>query len=350
MNTRSAVTLRDVADAVGVSRQVVATVLTGKGSARASSDTRDRIVKAAAEMGYRPHGAARTLATGKTRTIELQAHSVGDQLYRMPRHHLPVWGAVAEVCQERDYRLLLVSRQNETSEAPLRNLFERNVDALILLGATVLRVLETAHDNGIPSMCINPEMARELLVEAGYEVVDFDNSAGVRMALEHLVQLGHRHIGFVRGRATNQDFEERWRAYWRFMIEHGLPVQMEWVWENIPGYVNGLQVGRQVLAARHRPTAILAACDALALGVMHVLLEAGLNIPNDLSIIGFDDTESAPIIYPGLTTVRLDWVGLGRLGADRLFDRLAHPQGPASPSLHRYPVELILRQSCAPLR
>ncbi len=344
---KRSVTLRDIAEAVGVSRQVVATVLAGHGSARAGEETRERIVKAAAEMGYRPHGPARSLATGRTHTIELQSHSIGRLPFHMPWHHMAVWSAVSEVCREHSYQLLLVSREDEQKEISLRNLYERNVDGVILMGVSDLSVLQTAREASIPVICVNPEMARDLLVEAGFSVVDFDNVTGIKLAIQNLRDLGHTKIGFVRGRASNQDFEERWRAYWKIMNACGLQIRQEWTWETMPTFSGGHQVGRQFLAMRgERPTAVLAACDALALGMLNVLLEAGVSVPEEVSLMGFDDVEAASIVFPGLSTVHLDWMGLGRMGAERLFDMLSAPNGTFVPTLTRFPVHLMHRRSC----
>lgn len=342
-----AVTLQDVAKAVGVSRQVVATVLTGQGSARAGMETREKILAVAREMGYSPHASARSLATGKSRNIELQAHAVGDSIHHLPIHHLPLWSVAAQVCQEQEYNLLVTSPHAKGQEALTRNLSQRNVDALLLLGVNDLAIAEQARRANIPAICVNPEMDAGVIAQSGYEVINFDNTAGIHAAIDYLVHLGHRDIGFLRGESRNSDFSERWAAFLAAMNVHGLPVRPEWVWHARPIVSAGEELGAQFLAQCPRPTAILAANDNLALGLQRSLLAHGLRIPEELSIMGFDDIEASSIVYPGLTTVRLDWTAMGRMATEHLLARLNEETEPPLGEI-RFPLNLVERQSCRP--
>lgn len=340
-----AITLKNIAHAVGVSPQVVAAVLTGRGTARSSTDTRNRILTVAAEMGYSPNASARSLATGKSWNIELQAHSYGDALYHVPQHHLPLWAAVSQYCQEHKYNLLLATRYANDEQALLRNLTQRNVDAVMVLGASERSVLEAVQLEGVPTLCVNPEMSPSTLAEAGYHVINFDNAAGVRVAIEYLIGLGHQEIGFVRGRSRNSDFTERWDAFRETMDRHGLPIRDTWVWQASPRLQCGEEVGKQILSQERWPTAILAANDNLALGILRTLLAADVRVPRDISLVGFDDIDASSIVYPGLTTVRLDWHGMGLLAAERLLSVL-QTGVPLMPEERRYPLHLVERQSC----
>lgn len=344
------VTLRDIADSVGVSRQVVATVLSGRGSARASAETRSRILAAARALNYQPNASARSLATGKTCNIELQAHVRGDSLYHLPQHHLPLWASIAMYCQERRHNLLLASRRSAHDEGLFRNLRARNVDGLVVLAVAEYAVLEEARSAGIPVVCCTPTLPSRELAQSGYEVVNFDNAGGVSSAVEYLVALGHRAIGFVKGQSLHYDFEERWRAYQAAMTHNGLTVNPAWVWQAIPRLEGGEAVGAQVCAVRERPTAILTANDNLALGLMRTLQAGGVRVPEEISVMGFDNTDSARVVWPGLTTVHLDWRALGTMAADRLFAAMsADPSTAGAPLEHRYPVTLVERQSVRPL-
>jgi DNA-binding LacI/PurR family transcriptional regulator len=345
-----AVTLRDIADSVGVSRQVVATVLSGRGSARAGAETRTRILAAARALNYQPNASARSLATGKTCNIELQAHVRGDSLYHLPQHHLPLWASVAMYCQERHHNLILASRRSARDEGLFRNLRARNLDGLVILAVADYAVLEEARSSGIPVVCCTPTLPSRELAQADFEVVNFDNAGGIRAAVEYLVSLGHRDIGFVQGQSFHHDFEERWRAFQSAMADHGLALSADRVWQAIPRLEGGEAVGAQVCAARSRPTAILAASDNLALGLMRTLQAGGVRVPGEISVMGFDNTDAARVVWPGLTTVHLDWRALGTMAADRLFAAMnGDPATTGAVREHRYPVTLIERQSCRPL-
>ncbi|MDX1933456.1 MAG: LacI family DNA-binding transcriptional regulator [Capsulimonadales bacterium] len=342
-----AVTLKDIAESVGVSRQVVAGVLTGSGTARAGQETRERILAAAREMGYFPNASARSLATGRVRTVELQTHAPGTGVNHLPLHHLPLWSAIAQRCQERHYNLILSHRTDNDSQPLLRNLQARNTDGLILLGVRDEVVPRAAREAGIPALCATPSLMGDDLANRGYTVVNFDNAGGVRQLMDHLVARGHRRIGYVRGPSLHSDFEERWLAFLDGLQRHGMEYRPEWVWEAVPLIQGGQEAGSAIASLSDRPTAILTANDSQALGLYASLQQAGIRVPEDISLVGFDDSDSARFLYPELTTVQLDWFGMGWTVAGMLLDVLEDPDNAKRllPGMTRLPVPFLDRGS-----
>ena len=166
--------------------------------------------------------------------------------------------------------------------------------------------------------CGCPVVRVDILGASGCPVVAFDNAGGIELALRHLLKLGHRDIGFA-GSSANPSFRERRLAYYAGMTEAGLPVNPEWQYEG-PGHIKDVDAGiRHILRRKHRPTAFLCASDYFAMGVLQAAQTLGLRTPLDLSVVGFDDVDAAPLVTPPLTTVRVPKIQLGACAADLLL-------------------------------
>jgi DNA-binding LacI/PurR family transcriptional regulator len=327
--------MADVAARAGVSHQTVSRVINGHPSV--APDTRERVQRAIAELGYRPNLAARALVTGSTRTIGLVSVKI-DQ-YGPAQTMLGLESAARAAGYSVSVAILDHATAGAVREAVDR-FVAQSVDAVVALStyddaAEALRSLDTA----VPLVAVQVGGAEDR------PAVGVDQVMGARLATRHLLALGHRTVHHVSGPADSQEARGRvagWRAE---LASAGAPVP-----EPIPGDwtpASGYAAGRQ-LAARMRAgedvTAVFTANDQMALGLLAALHEDDLSVPCDVSLVGFDDLPEAPYFTPPLTTVRQDFAELGRRGVQLVLARLR------GEDLHPDAVqpELIVRASTAP--
>lgn len=335
---RKSPTIKDVARAVGVSAQTVSAVVNNKPDI--TSETRARVLAAIEQLGYRPYSVARSLRTRQTRTIALVVSDIA-------RPSLAMVASVAEDCAHSSgYSLVLYNTHDDSEREAnyIHTAMQRWVDGVLFISAgdrmTGLNTLQAA---GIPTVAIDriPEHYTG-------PSVTLDNIKAGRMAAEHLLDLGHAHIGHLGGPMELRIARERLVGFQQAIKARGLepgPCATgpgSWVCE--AGYV----AMQKLLAHRPRPTAIFAANDYMAIGAMHAADEAGLRIPDDLSIVGLDDIEVAAFQIPPLTTVRQSFTELAMLGVQVLLDILAGKE-PAQTQVVLEPA-LIVRKSTAEIK
>ncbi len=291
------VSMAMVAGRAGVSGQTVSRVVNG--SPRVDPATRARVEKAMAELGYRPHRAARALRTGRTQTIGLVVTTlatVGNS--RMLQ-------ATAEAAEERGYALLLVTAGDTVSDA-FERLRDQGVDGAIVLNEA--SALTTAEDR--------PEGLRLVVVDApaesGLRVVHSDHAGGAAAATSRLLSLGHQNVWHLAGPADSFAASERERGWRETLESEGLTpnpvVRGDWSAES--GYA---VVGDLIDA-----TAVFSANDQMALGLIRGFAEQGRIVPDQVSVIGFDDVPDAANYRPPLTTVRQDFTALAVAAVDAL--------------------------------
>ena len=199
------------------------------------------------------------------------------------------------------------------------------------------------------SACGCPVILVDILGVDGPPVVVIDNVGGAQHALDHLLALGHRDIGFV-GNPDNPSFRERHVVYLGGLLEAGLKARPEWLYRG-SGHIRDIAAGLQpMLMGRRRPTALFCACDHYAIGALEAAQLAGLSVPRDLSVIGFDDVEAASLTTPPLTTIRVPKIQLGACAADLLLRLTAHERAPEilQHCEVRCRTELIVRDSTGP--
>lgn len=336
---RKQATSRDVAARAGVSRTTVSFVLNDVPGMKISEDTRHRVLRAARELNYYPTAAARSLASGKTHRIGLIL-GVG-QTRLAADAFLPTFlqGVTASVHQ-RGYLLVLQLAEDVPShEAYTRLIREQQVDGLILSGPRL-------DDPLLPQL----EKERFPLILHGrmngcdFPQVDVDNRAGAYQATTHLIGLGHQRIGFISNAPlVYSGAQERFSGYKQALGEHDiafderLMVTAQFLPET------GQAAMEKLLALPHRPTAVFAASDVVAIGAMSAIQAAGLRIPDDMAIVGFDDIFLAAHTIPPLTTVRVPAYGLGWTAAEILITLIEGDEKVSSVFLE---TGLVVRESC----
>ncbi|WP_232498116.1 LacI family DNA-binding transcriptional regulator [Agromyces humatus] len=294
-----AATIFDVARLAGVSHQTVSRVLNDLPNVRPA--TRARVEQAIKQLRYVPSPAARALVTRRTRTLGLIVTGAPD--------YGPSSTALYfnEAARDARYTVITASMR-ETDAASMRStaelLVRQNVEAIVLIAAE--RAALDALDGielGVPVVAVASEERGAL------HRVWLDQYTGARLAVDHLIGLGHREIRHIAGPSNAMDAAERVRGWAATLGEHGLPAREPLVgdWSPGSGYMHG-----RTLASDSEMTSVFVSNDQMALGVMHAFAEAGLSVPGDVSIVGFDDIPEAAFFAPPLTTLRQDFVGLGR--------------------------------------
>lgn len=329
-------TIKEVADLAGVSVQTVSMVINDKPGV--TDKTRARVLAAVQTLGYRPFSVGRSLRTRKTRTLALvisdianpsfaKMASSAEQLAHTHGYSLVVYNTQDDVAREADY---------------IRKAIDRWIDGILFVAAQdEVDGLNTLLAANLPVVVIDR-------IPAGYSgpSITLDNIAAGRMAVEHLIELGHRHIAHISGPRSLRLVRERLQGFCETLDAHGLscpPTHLgEGNWECESGYL----AMQRILAAGPRPTALFAANDRMAIGAIRSAQEAGLCVPADISFVGLDDIEVSAYQNPPLTTVRQSFTDLATLGVSMLLD-LIQQTTPENPQAVIRP-ELIVRQSTAP--
>jgi len=323
------VSMADVAARAGVSGQTVSRVVNG--SPRVDPETRVRVETAMADLGYRPHRAARALRTGRTQTLGLVVStlaSVGNS--RMLQ-------AVADAAASRGYALTVVTLGADGDvSAAFERLGEQGVDGAIVLNEATARVRD-ADVTGAGLRLVVVDSPRD----DRFGVVETDHAGGAASAVAHLLGLGHRTVHHLAGPAGSFAADERERGWREALAASGLPapdlVRGDWT------SASGRGAASTLLAAQ--ATAVFAANDQMALGLLRGIAEAGGEIPGDVSVVGFDDVADAADYRPPLTTVHQDFDALGARAVAALVDAI---ETGAPTSFETVPTRLVVRDSTGP--
>ncbi|MFF0072516.1 LacI family DNA-binding transcriptional regulator [Streptomyces sp. NPDC005494] len=299
----------DVARHAGVSGQTVSRVANGRSNVGAA--TRERVLASMRELGYRPNSAARALRSGQFR-------SIGVIVFTLTSYgNLRTLEAVAAAATERRYTITLMPLERPTHadvDVALDRLGEQAVDGVIvLIESHLIGAAEAQLRRGIPVVTVDARVA-------GHSpVVDTDQVAGARLATEHLLGLGHETVWHVAGPRDSDSAGLRLRGWRETLRAHGRPVPppLHGDWYSDSGYAAGRR-----LAAEPGVTAVFAANDQMALGVLRALTEARLRIPEDVSVAGFDDMPEAGNFIPPLTTVHQDFAAIGRTAVRALVQEI----------------------------
>lgn len=330
---------QDVAERARVSRTTVSFVLNDVPGVKISDETRQRVLEAARELDYYPTAAARSLASGKTRRIGLILGEGQDRL--AADAFLPTFlqGVTASVHQHGYLLMLQLSEDVPSHEAYSRLIREQQVDGLILSGPR--------YDDPLLGQLAEERFPLILHGQlSGYDLpfVDVDNTAGAYQAVQHLLALGHRRIGFISNAPLfYSGSQERFDGYKKALAEHNLPLDPELVRTATFLPQSGQAAMKDLLHLLDRPTAVFAASDVVAFGAMSAIHQAGLCIPEDMAIVGFDDIFLAAHSQPPLTTVRVPAYGLGWTAAETLIGLIEGDEDVTSTTLES---ELIIRASC----
>lgn len=334
------ITIDEVAKLAYVSRSVVSRVLNNHSNV--SDEARRRVQEVIDKYGYTPSRAARSLVTNRSYEISVLGPRGNDEVIANGFWSLLLLG-ISETSIRRGYfvSLSMISTDMECA-INRRILTGHHFDGYVLVSKQIVDlVAPSLLGRGIPGIVVGHHPQRPDL-----SYVDVDNSGGVREATEYLAGLGHRRIGVITGDMETQETRDRFAGYLRAMRAAGLTVEPGLIVEGDYSERSGFAAMNRLLAGAERPTAVLCMCDAMAVGAILALHEAGLSVPGDCSVVGFDDLPFASFTHPPLTTIRQPIYEMGGLVAGILIDAI---EGIRSRPAHRkLDVQLVMRQTCAP--
>ncbi len=331
-------TIVDVAKAAGVHPSTVSRVLNDRADASVREETRRRVVRTAQRLGYRPSALARSLRLKRTLTLGMLVPDITNPFFS------PIIKGAEDAARERGYNLILCNSEDlpEREATYLRVLRERQVDGVLIASSRMADTTITAlRREGFPFVLLNrgARGAEDLAVVV-------DNHGAAAHVIAYLAGLGHRRVAHIAGPQTTTTGVERAAGVAAAVREHALASDAELTVEAEAFSEDaGYRATRTLLDLREPPTAIFGANDLITIGALRAAREAGVRIPEAVSLVGFNDIPLAGLLEPALTTVHVPQLEMGREGARLLIDRLKGRQlGPARVVL---PTALIVRASSA---
>jgi LacI family transcriptional regulator len=329
------VTLKTIANHLGLTPGTVSAVLNDSPAARSIPEhTKNRIIEAAQTFNYRPNFFARTLRLRRTYTIGVIAEEIGDA------YGAVVISGIEEYLRKNNYFFLTVIHRHDPKllQTYAQMLLTRGVEGFITTDTSLAEKL------ALPTVAV----AGHQQVEGVTNIV-LDHKRAAHLALEHLKSLGHEDIAFIKGQTLSSDSAPRWNAICEvaqeinIRIRPELTIQLEGI-DSTPGI--GYPFAKQLLARKQPFTALFAYNDISAIGAMWAFHEAGLRVPGDISVVGFDDIPGAAFANPGLTTVRQPLLRMGQIAAQTVVD-IIEGRGEYVPEIAIEP-EFVVRESTGP--
>lgn len=324
--------IKDVAKKAGVSISTVSRVINQSKPVKAK--TKERVLEAIEELGYRPNAIARSLKVKHTQSIGIMVPDIANQFYP------EVVRGIEDVANMYDYTIFLCNTDldQEKEIQYFAELEEKQVDGLIFMGNLISEHLaKQISDSEIPVVLIGTQ-------HAGLPSVTIDNVRAAKDAVGLLIVQGHQRIGVITGKMKDPIMgKARLEGYREALQEAELPWKSELVVEGGYRFKSGYEGARQLIMLEEVPTAIFVASDEMAIGAMRAILEKGLRIPEDVAVIGFDNVDMSGKVYPSLTTVGQPMYEMGAIGMRLLTKYLQGENVAASNVILEY--ELIQRES-----
>ena len=334
-------TLEEVARLAGVSRSTVSRVINDQPNVR--PEVRERVWQVAREVGYQPHAAARSLVTSRTHVIGMVIPEAVTTLFTDPFFPLLLRGAT-EACNSHQYQLML---SLFTASADRQDIYQRILRSGYLDGAIVASaslddpLISDLLRDRIPFVSVGRHPNKPV------HYVDADNVSGARMAVEHLIRLGHRRIATITGPLDMIAGQERLSGYRQALEARGIPVEEELIVEGDFTEASGTAGMQRLLPVS--PSAVFVASDMMAIGALRSLRQADRQVPQDIALVGFDDIPIASAIVPALTTVRQPIERMGSMAVEVLLSVLEDSSGEEALAQRIVlPTELVIRASCGP--
>ncbi|MDY7041678.1 MAG: LacI family DNA-binding transcriptional regulator [Chloroflexota bacterium] len=329
------VTIKEVAEAAGVSIKTVSRVVNGH--SEVADETRQRVQQVISDLGYQPNTMARSLVQGRSNTVGVVIPRSAGYIFSHPFFNEVLRG-IAEVLGENNLNLLLHLAYHDTPYVQLYK--QRRVDGLIFMSVSLGDPnLEGLLESEAP--CVFTCRIAEQDNPTSW--VDADFAGGVAKAAEHLFSLGHRRIGLLAGPTDLVSVLLRVKGYRQALQDNGVQVSEDWVLHGDFSSESGRALATTLMAQCH-PSAIICGDDMMAIGAIQGLQELGYRVPDDVSVVGFDDVNMARFATPPLTTVRQDTHKKGRLAAKTLIE-IINGSSDTTPTQIALETTLVVRQS-----
>lgn len=329
-----AATIIDVARLCGYSKATVSRAYASPETV--SEKTREKVYAAAKQLNYAPNAIARAMVRQRTENIAFIIHEKQYPAILNPFYSVALEAAMQEGTR-RNYSLFITT--NQDMQLPNGEVcIKKHMDGVIFAGEAAPSAIEEFRRQNIPVVLLNHRIDMERLL-----CVTADHFHGAVAAADYLYQQGHRRIGLLAGRFSRQVYEARFSGYSKALEAHGLPLDMQYIADLDPTLEEGQRAMSSLLALHDRPTAVFCTNDTIAAGAVKAVLRAGLRVPEDVAVVGFDDSYISRVIEPELTTVRIDAAKMGRIAIQKLFDLI---EGlPVEETLVQIPTELVVRGS-----
>jgi len=334
--------IKEIAERAGVSIATVSKTINNYPDV--NPKTREKILKIAKELNYFPNAVARSLVQKKTNTIGVFFGNNVNSGFDHP-FFLDVISAVREVAGNAGYDLLVFTNKNKERATYTTLCRERSVDGVVLLltgeGKKRTEQLVELQESGIPCLAIDIPLESERCT-----YVESDNYSGAKTAVRHLIELGHRRIALIGGDEISKTSYDRLRGYQDALMEHQIGVDPGLIRLGYFSKERAKEEAMSLLEQKPDISAFFAVSDEMAIAVMQAVQSLGRRIPEDISVVGFDDIKEAEYTAPPLTTIRQDKYGLGSQAASLLLQIIDNPEFPCQPVT--LPCQLIARGSTAP--
>jgi LacI family transcriptional regulator len=333
MAPRSRPTIREVAARAGVSHQTVSRVING--SERVNPDTRERVERAISELGYQPNAIARSMARGRTLTLACIAPNLTDYTFANI-----IEGAEIEA-RSQGFFVLIASAPNEKNFNVLYEqlLGSRRAEGLLVITPYIDRQHTGLHLN-VPTVYVGADPRQDHI-----SLVTLNDTAAGLLATQHLIELGHQRIAHIIGPLIEDSAQNRLEGYHSALSTAGVHPDPRLIVEGDWSATSGYEAVHQLFDQKVSFSAIFAQNDRMAIGAIRALRETGIKVPEDVSVVGFDDMPLASYFDPPLTTIKQDTFRMGSEAARLLIRLIEHPE--EEKTLIYLPGELVIRQSTA---
>ncbi len=327
--------IKEVATLAGVSISTVSRVLND--TAHVSADKRERVLEAVQQLNYTPNPAARSLLLQTTGVLGVVVPFASGEFFS------EFLKGVDQAASDQEYFLLIsISHRSEADLRKAIRSLEKRVDGLIVWAPE----MKAGDVLGLLSEATHVLLLNTYSEDGESDIVDFDNYGGMCAVVDHLVDLGHRDIAYLGGPVAAVDAKDRLRAYRDTLERRGITRRAQFEFEGDFTVEAGYATAAGIMASDPRPTAVAAGNDQSAFGIVRGLLDAGLKVPGDISVTGFDDVPSSRYMYPPLTTARVPVRRMGELAIETLVDRIIENRQDARREM--LDVELVVRLSTSP--
>ena len=329
--------MREIANLGNVSISTVSRALYNPSLVK--KETRDRILQIAKDNNYVLNEMARGLVTHKSNSIGLLIPTITHSIFAMSTR------GIQDYAESRGYQIIYGNTNYESEKEfdLVQNFQKRRIEGIVLTGLPKMeKTIAVLREAAIPFV-----VTWETVEDSNINMVSFDNFTSSYEATELLINLGHQRIAMIPGVfSVSERAFRRWKGYKKCLEDHGIQYDANLVIEKMYSFYNGKEAMTSLL--KQQPTAVFCGTDVTAVGALHAIHNAGLRVPDDISVIGYDDSEYAAFTYPPLTTVRIPSYEMGELAAKVLLELITGN----SDRVQRYVLdtELVMRQSVGPAK
>ena len=329
-----AATILDVAKLCGYSKATVSRAFASP--EQVSEKTRNKIYQAAQQLNYTPDAIARAMVRGRTDNIGFIIYEKQYPVVMNP-FYSPIFESVMQTCGRKGYSLF-ISSHGDLKLPNGQTCVKKQLDGIILAGHSDEQLVSDLRRQNMSVVLLNNELDMDDLT-----CITTDQYGGAALAMRHLIEKGHRRIGLLAGNFSPHVYMSRYNAYRDVLTENGCEIDPQLIKTIEPTVEDAIESTQKLLALENRPTALFCTNDTIAIGAVKAILRSGLRIPEDIAVVGYDDSENSRMIEPELTTVQVDKTAMGRLAAERLI-ALIEGEAPRKETIQTT-VKLVVRKS-----